>query len=228
MSTGTVSAGTIERVCVGRVETFRDADGREMTSAVRKRPVEEPVAVTSEGLARDASAHPSHRGPNMWIHAFPAQHYAWFEARAGRRIPVPAFGENLSMSGCDEQTVRVGDVVRAGTALLQVTQPTVRCSTLGRAAGLPLLLDWIEESLFTGWYYRVLEPGTVTAGDRWELVRQGTSRWTIDRLNRALLRELHDRALVQELVASPDLTPEWKGSLSRRAARLHPGGTATA
>lgn len=217
-----MTSGTIERVCVGRVETFRDLDGREMTSAVRKRPVEEPVAITADGFGDDASAHPTHHGPNMWVHAFPAAHYAWFEARAGRRIPVPAFGENLSMTGCDEETVRVGDVVRAGTALLQVTQPTVRCSTLGRAAGLPLLLDWIEESLFTGWYYRILEPGTVAAGDRWERVRAGDDRWTIARLNRALLRELGDAAQVEELLASPDLMPEWKGSLSRRAARFRP------
>lgn len=211
--------GAVVQVNVAKTETFLDPEGREMTSAVRKRPSSDRVRVTATGLDGDGSTHPTHGGPSMPVHAFPAAHYPWFEARAGRRIAAPIFGENLTIGGCTEDDVRVGDVVRVGTSVLQVTQPTVRCSTLGRSAGLPSLLDWIQESLFTGWYLRVLEPGAVGPGDGWELVRAGNADWTIARLNRAMHREIHDAAQVRLLQDVAEISPEWKASLLRRQAR---------
>jgi MOSC domain-containing protein YiiM len=207
------------QVNVAMPEILLDDAGREFRSAVRKRPARGRVEATLDGLAGDGSTHPSHGGPQMKVHAFASEHYPWFSARAGRPLVPPVFGENLTMHGWVEEDVRVGDVVRAGTALLRVTQPTVRCDTLGRSIGVPRLLEWIEERMATGWYLRVVEPGVVGAGDPWELVERGREDLTVARLNRALLREAGDAALMRALAEDDALTAEWRSSLARRAAR---------
>jgi MOSC domain-containing protein YiiM len=65
----------------------------------------------------------------------------------------------------------------------------------------------------------VVEPGVVGAGDPWELVERGREDLTVARLNRALLREAGDAALMRALAEDDALTAEWRSSLARRAAR---------
>ncbi|HET6896182.1 MAG TPA: MOSC domain-containing protein [Candidatus Baltobacteraceae bacterium] len=53
-----------------------------------------------------------------------------------------------------------------------MTQPTERCATPGRSLGPPIVLKWIDECLYTGYYLRVAQPGYVTAGDRFALTER--------------------------------------------------------
>ena len=89
------------------------------------------------------------------------------------REPFPAggFGDNFTVEGADESSVRVGEVYRVGTALVEVTKPREPCGTLNRAWACSKLAAAIGRSGATGWYLRVLEPGTVQAGDTWQLER---------------------------------------------------------
>ncbi|MHC4821618.1 MAG: MOSC domain-containing protein, partial [Planctomycetota bacterium] len=154
----------VHTLSIGREQTFTADDGREMTSAIRKVPQEGAVRLTLEGFDGDGTSHPAHGGPSMRVHAFRHEHYAFFEERAGRSLPPPVFGENLTLSGYGEEEARAGDVLRIGKAVLRVTQPTERCGTIGRSAGVSGMLDWIQESLHTGFYLSVVEEGDVAAG----------------------------------------------------------------
>jgi MOSC domain-containing protein YiiM len=95
---------------------------------------------------------------------FATESYRIFERRAGRSLPVPSFGENLTVSGYDERVACVGDILRVGGALVQVSMPTEHCNKPGRLVGAPQLLKWILETLRTGFYLRVLEPGAIAPG----------------------------------------------------------------
>lgn len=213
----------VRSVHVGLPETFACPAGGTMRSAVRKLAVDGPVEVTATGLAGDGVSDPSHGG-DVHLHVFPHDHYAWFEERAGRPLRVPTFGENLALAGLDETDVRVGDVVRVGTATFVVAQPTIRCGTLGRAAGLPRLLEWIQERLFTGFYLRVATPGSLEAGDDWAVLRRGPAELTISRLNHAMFREPLTDASVAALTARPEIAEPWKASLRRKLERVRAAG----
>ncbi len=215
----------VESVNVGRVETFDLPDGDALTSAIRKTPQEGPVEVTPRGFAGDATHGPEHGGPNRALHVFCREHIAHFEAEHGRPLPVPLVGENLTVRGHPDAEAHVGDVVRAGTALLQVTMPTERCRNPGRVAGVPLLLKWMIESLRTGYYLRVVEPGVVAAGDAFRLEERGNPRWSIEALSRAMLRDVADPDLVASLLDVPEIAPEWKTRLELLHARRNRAAT---
>lgn len=211
----------VEAVHVAGVETFVLPDGAEHTSAIRKQRQLRPVAVGRLGFEGDAQHNPAHGGPNRAVHAFAREHYAVFEARAGRPIPTPLVGENLTVAGYPDAVAHVGDVVRVGGALLQVTMPTERCGYPGRNAGLPQLLKWMVETLRTGFYLRVVEPGEIGPGDAWVLEERPNPVWTIEALSRAMLREAKDAARVAELETVAELAPEWKARLRQLHDRAH-------
>lgn len=204
----------IVSVQAGRVERFTPSDGRPLESAIRKRTVAGPVAIDRDGIAADAVFETDvHGGPERALHVFDRASYRHFEALAGRPLPVPNFGENLTIAGYDEFEARVGDRLRAGTALLEVSQPTERCAKPGRHAGEPRLLRWILESNRCGFYLRVLEPGTLAAGDALEPVARGPAEWTIARLSELMLRGLGNLEHVRAAQALPALADEWKQRL---------------
>ena len=210
---------TVRSVHVALPSAFVAPDGREMTSAIRKRPVAGSVRVLADRLEGDGTAFSSHGGEHMHVHVFSGDDYAPYEARLGRALPVPAVGANHTGGGLDARAPRGGDEVRIGTARFRVTQPTVRCKNVGRSLGIPQMLEWAEELLLTGFYVSVVEQGALAAGDTWHLLARGREDLTIARLNHAMFRQRTDSALMDALLADPDLPADWKGSLSRRRTR---------
>lgn len=201
----------VEAVHAGRVEVFRADDGQEVESAIRKRAVDGPVEVGRLGIGADeVFERQVHGGPERALHVFARESYAHHEGLAGRALPVPTFGENLTVEGYDDAEARVGDRLRIGTGLFEVSMPTERCAKPGRNVGVPLLLKWIIESGRSGWYLRVLEPGTLRAGDAIEVVERGAEPWTVQRLATALYQELGDEATVSAVRAHPALSEAWK------------------
>lgn len=184
-------------VATGRVEEFEDHHGHALRTAIRNRPHDGPVDVTAEGLVGNETVSAAHGGPDMRVHVFAASNYPWFDERAGRTLPRPAFGENLIVTGYDETTGRVGDVIRAGTAVFRVTQPTQRCAKIGRSLGIDDMVPWFTDSGRTGWYLAVEEPGSVRAGDSLEVIEQGPAEWTLARLNRLIAGQETDPDVIR-------------------------------
>lgn len=201
-------------VNVGRCATFDVSDGGTIESAIRKLPQAGPVLATADGFSGDeVSPDPAHGGPNRALHVCAVESYRIFEEKAGRALPVPTFGENLTLSGYDETRARVGDTLRIGEALVQVTMPTERCAKPGRLVGVPLLLKWIIETLRSGFYLRVLERGPIAPGDACTVTERGPEAWTIEALNRVMYREVADPLRLQATQELSELAPEFKQRL---------------
>src|SRR3546814_5998980 len=92
-------------------------------------------------------------------------------------LHVPgAFGENISTRGLDEDNVCLGDRFELGSALLEVSQGRQPCWKLNDRFGVPDMVRRVQSSGRTGWYYRVLRPGTARAGEPLRLAsRDGES-----------------------------------------------------
>ncbi|MEZ5584465.1 MAG: MOSC domain-containing protein [Candidatus Competibacteraceae bacterium] len=68
-----------------------------------------------------------HGGRDMAVYAYPLEHYFlfWEETLGRSGFPFGQFGENLTVEGLAEETVRVGDVFRSGVRSRGVTQPRI-------------------------------------------------------------------------------------------------------
>jgi MOSC domain-containing protein YiiM len=205
---------------VGGVEEIIDQHGRPFQSAVRKRPRDTAQYLGERGFEGDASFFDDHHTPNMDVHVFSLDRYPFYENLAGRPLPVPAFGENLSVSGGIETEVCVGDLFEVGTALVEVSQPTERCGTPGRSAHVHGMKKWSFESLYTGYYLRVIRTGWVRVHDEMRLVERRLPEWTIERVSAAMVRQLDDDALFREVVALPLLADDWKARMHVLRERL--------
>src|SRR5436309_3120127 len=87
----------------------RDADDDPWFTGIFKSPIGGPVALTKRNLAGDAQADLRvHGGPHKAVMAYSAEHYPLWRAELNlneTQFPFGAFGENLTITGLDEDTV---------------------------------------------------------------------------------------------------------------------------
>ncbi len=212
---------TIDAVLLGKAVPF-GPPGR--TSAIAKTPVEGPRAVGTDGFLEDEQADRRvHGGPEKAVHHYPFDHHAAWREELGADLPLlgrpGAFGENLSTLGLTEADVCVGDVVRAGSALLQVAQARQPCWKLNHRFGVPDMARRVQASGRTGWYYRVLEPGAIARGDGMTLLERPYPAWPLDRLLHVLYVDTLNRAALAEMAALPVLAASWRALAERRLER---------
>ena len=191
-----------------------------LRTAFGKQPAPGPVHAGHQGLEGDAQADRRyHGGPEMAALAYSADHYpAWRVELDWPALPLGGFGENLSVSGASEQSVCIGDVWRAGSAVLQIASPRKPCHKISAYWGRPDLLLLVQQSGRSGWYLRVLEEGGLSAGDAIELVDRPHPQWSVARANLAALQRKSEAA--RELAEVFALSGRWKAWLLGHPARI--------
>ncbi|MCP4246336.1 MAG: MOSC domain-containing protein [bacterium] len=163
---------TVISISVGRPQIVIH-EGRQYSTSINRTPVDGPVALTDRGFVGDRVADSERHGsPDQAVCCYPHEHYALWADQLGRAPDIPAVGENLTTTGMLEHEVCIGDTYRVGKALLQVSQPRGPCWKLANKHDAPQLVRWIKETRFSGFYFRVLEPAEISAGDPIELVSQ--------------------------------------------------------
>jgi len=206
----------LDALLTGRAEPFTRPGSR---SGIAKAPRQEALAVTTLGLAGDEQGDLRvHGGVEKAIHHYPREHYAAWLAELGEHpllMQPGAFGENFSTTGWTEDDVCLGDLIRAGSALLQVSQGRMPCWKLSDRFGVANLALRVQQSGRTGWYYRVLQEGVVGVGDRLQVVERTHVDWSLSRLSAVLFDKRVEPELLRECLALP-LVPSWRRTLERR------------
>lgn len=208
-------------VNLGGVKPQRNARGKIAATGLYKQPTLQPVTVERFGLAvgdiKDASDYRSRELGDTAVHLYAFESYATLNQSLDSPLPIPCFGENLTVAGYPESEARVGDVIRIGSALLQVNQPVVRCSWPTTLAAEPRLTKWVTQAGLTGIYLHVLEVGTLQQGDQPVLEDLGNPKYTVAYLNQ-VLNQCKQRPLeAAELLKLPQLAERWKASLRKAA-----------
>jgi MOSC domain-containing protein YiiM len=213
----------VASVNVGTPAPLR-GNGRVVRSAIVKRPVEGAVRIGAGGLEGDRQADLRvHGGPDKAVYAYPLAHYAAWAAALGRDDLAPGhFGENLTVEGIEEDEVRIGDAFRAGSALLEVSQPRVPCHKLAMRMGDPAFQKPFQASGRVGFYLRVLEEGRVRAGDPFRLERRGDAAVSVREVS-GLLADGAAAGDLERAAAVEALAPWWRTHLAARAAALRRG-----
>jgi MOSC domain-containing protein YiiM len=198
-------------VNVAQPRAIKLAAGEVMTG-IYKEPVGGRVRVRRHNVEGDAQADLSvHGGEYKAVYAYPFEHYAPWERDLGRSGFKPGmFGENLTLSGATEELVCIGDVLRIGTTVLQVTHPRMPCFKLAHKFGRPQFIKEFLLSGRSGYYLRIVEEGELGVGDAIEFIRRDPQRVTV----RALLgitdlKEINPDLAKRALLAE-GLPPSWR------------------
>jgi MOSC domain-containing protein YiiM len=161
--------------------------GRRILSAIGKRSVAGPVAVSALGLAGDEQADPSvHGGLSKAVYAYPAEHMAFWQAQRREHgvslfdesLPPGFMGENLSLSGLLEADAWVGDELHFPDCVLRVSEPRQPCFKFNAVMGFAHASKRMAESGHCGFYLSVVKTGTLEAGQVFEL-RPGSRQLSI-------------------------------------------------
>ena len=204
--------------------TTREYERREVPTGFFKAPVAGAVLLGRLGFEGDRQADLKHHGgPDKAALVYAWEHYAYW-ARILGYDPGPAFmGENLTVEGLTEETACIGDVYRIGEALVQVSQPRVPCFKVNIRSGRPDMLKLAMETLYTGYYLRVLEEGRVAPGDRIQRVSRPEGAPTVAWANRVRHREKENVADLQRLLAAAGLAEAWRGPVQKLLDRAPAG-----
>ncbi|MFD4124978.1 MOSC domain-containing protein [Streptomyces globisporus] len=204
-------------VNIGRLRPNARTDGPNGLSGIDKRPVEGPVEVRDpgpkgvggSGLSGDAVSDLRHHGgSDQAVYAFAREDLdAWERELGGRTLANGVFGENLTTLGLDVSGALIGERWRVGADLvLEVTSGRIPCRTFAEHVGEQGWVKRFTQRGVTGAYLRVIEPGTVRAGDPVEIVHRPDHGITAALQFRASTTE---RTLLPSLLAAGEaLHPE--------------------
>ncbi|WP_376837307.1 MOSC domain-containing protein [Bhargavaea ullalensis] len=213
----------VYKTFTGKVKTMGDPDAkrpmdRKWESAIFKTEKELPLTLTKTGLSGDQVADTkNHGGPEKALFCYPLRHYDhWKEDLELDSIGAGAMGENLSVTDMDETTVCIGDTYRLGNALIQVSQPRRPCWKPARRFRVLDFSLRIQNTGLTGWYFRVLEEGSIQSGLHLELIERPYPRWTIAECNDVMYRDKEDRERTAALASCDLLAANWKHTLVKR------------
>ena len=157
----------------------RRIGAQDVLTAIGKRSVSGPVAVRPLGLAGDEQADLTvHGGLSKAVYAYPSEHLPFWQtvrAQAGvdgwdRPVPAGLMGENLTLSGLLEADVCIGDVLRFANCELAVSEPRFPCFKFNAAMGFNQATKLMSANAWCGFYLAVRVPGTLQAGESFELV----------------------------------------------------------
>lgn len=188
-------------VNVGKAEPINAKSG---SSGINKRPVSTPVDITRLGLVGDAIVDTeNHGGLDQAVYVFGVPDYDWWSQELEREMPPGIFGENLTITELESAMYQVGDRLRVGEVLLEVTSPRIPCVTLATRMGDPQFVKRFAKAERFGLYCRVLEPGMVQAGDSVGVIRYRGETITALEMFRLYYSQAYTVDLVRRALAAP-------------------------
>ncbi|QXP61529.1 MOSC domain-containing protein [Olleya sp. HaHaR_3_96] len=183
-------------------------NGKKQTTGMYKNPTDAGIYLEKEDVKGDeVSDRKHHGGIFKACYLFSEDHYDyWKNLYPNIAFNYGVFGENLTVKGLDETKIRVGDIYKIGTALVQVTQPREPCFKLGIRFGTQTILKQFINHARPGTYIRILEEGLVKPGDHMLLVQAATNSLTTAQLFTLLFSKQKDQSQLA-LIIDNDAIP---------------------
>jgi MOSC domain-containing protein YiiM len=214
-----MGSGRVVSVNTGQVAELA-VGGKPARTAIGKWPAAGAVQAGPLGLAGDEIGDTrNHGGRDQAVYAYAREDLDFWAERLGRELRNGQFGENLTVAGLDVTGALLGETWRlGGSVLLQVTAPRIPCVTFAAWLDEPQWVRRFAAAGRPGGYLRVLEPGTVAAGDPVEVVSRPAEAVTIAESMRAYYG---DQELMRRVLRVPGRGEKWDtigaGVLARAA-----------
>jgi len=187
------------------------AGDRIVMSGIVKKPVAGPVLVRTLNLDGDGQADLSvHGGVDKAVYAYPSEHYALWQEELRLDLPWGAFGENLTITGLAEETTNVGDRLGIGTAVFEVSQPRLPCFKLEAKFQRNDMIKRLLDTRRTGFYLRVVQEGTLRAGEPIVVIQQHPARLSIREITDLYLTKDAEQSRVKRALSVDALAASWR------------------
>jgi len=202
-------------VGVPRLVTYR---GMSFRTGIFKEPIDKPLTLKKLNFAGDGQADLSaHGGIDKAVYCYPIEHYEFWRREIGRNaLPMGQFGENVTTEGLLESELRIGDMLRMGTATVQVSEPRIPCYKLvmHMDAGSDFSVRFLAANR-TGFYCRVIEEGVVGRSDAIALLSRDLSSPTVREVIAATQFSDRDPAALRRVVHARDISAKWRSRVRR-------------
>ncbi len=130
---------------VGQQQSQQNGDRLE-TTGIYKMPALGKVHITTLGITEDfIGSLKHHGGPDQAVYVYGAADYAWWSKELGKELTPGTFGDNLTISKLESAQFNIGDRLRMGSVILEVTAPRIPCSTLATRMGDPQFVKKFRE-----------------------------------------------------------------------------------
>lgn len=196
-------------VNTGRPKTI-EWKNQTITSSIFKQPIEGSAKVTKLGIETDSQSDLNvHGGMFKAVYAYPSEHYIYWESVLPHfAFEWGTFGENLTISGLDESDVCLGDIYRIGTVEVKVVQPRFPCKKLGMRFNDSLMTKRFLESRKSGFYFEVLQEGSLKSGDVIDLLEKAKGT-TIRTFVDLYASKTPDPEMIKNVLKDPYLMEDW-------------------
>lgn len=191
--------------------------GKEEITGIFKHPVQTSIHLEAQAVADDTVANRAvHGGTHKACYLFSSDQYSyWRDKYPNLDWNWGMFGENLSIQGLDESRMRIGNIYKIGSAMVQVTQPREPCYKLGIRFGSQEIIEQFIAHAYPGTYVRLIKKGSVKVGDALELIEEARDPLTIQQFFRLLFsREKNKEHL--KLALNNKALPELKRAKLKR------------
>lgn len=192
---------------------------KEVTTGINKKPVAEPVYLSTVNFDGDGQGDlVNHGGRDKAVCAYPFEHYPYWEKELGKTLDASAFGENLTLRGLMEDELCIGDSFQLGEAVVQVSQPRQPCfklSLIHDRKDMPVL---VQNTGYTGFYFRVLKEGIVSPSDRLVHIGRPELAITVAEANRLMHHAKDDLEGTRKILQLDQLSTSWRKTFNKRIA----------
>lgn len=207
----------------GQFHCHEDRPAQPWLTGIFKRPVRGPIRLQQQHLDGDGQADLIHHGGvDKAVCVYPSEHWAHWSSVLQQQLIGGEFGENFTLEGLTETDVCIGDIFSVGSAIVQVSQPRQPCWKLARRWQIKDLAVQVEQTGFTGWYFRVLKEGVVESHIPLRLMDRPCPEWTVTTANRIMHQEYSNLKAAEHLSLCPMLSSSWQHTLRQRS-RQHKG-----
>jgi MOSC domain-containing protein YiiM len=203
-----------------------NSDKGSLLTGIDKRPTYDAVTVRAPGpmhgglgsglLGDFIGDSQFHGGNDQAVYAYAREDLDGWQRELQRDLGNGMFGENLTTNGVDVTGARIGERWHVGSdgLVLEVSAPRIPCRTFATWLSIRGWVKTFTKAAKPGAYLRVLESGTVRAGDSIVVADRPDHGVTIGIVFRALTLEPE---LLPGLLEADALPDEIKDQARRRA-----------
>ncbi len=151
-------------VNIGQERTF-SRNHKTYVSGIYKEPINGPIQINALGLAGDViKDSKNHGGVDQAVYVYGQADYDWWASKLEQELVPGIFGENLTISELESADFQIGDRLKIGNVILEVTAPRIPCGTFAARMGDSGFAKKFRQAERPGLYCRVIQTGQVEAG----------------------------------------------------------------
>lgn len=209
---------TIVSINIGKPTTMSFKES-ELFTGIFKSPTKEPLYLSRLNFDGDGQADLVHHGgKDKAVCVYSYEHYPYWERNLNRPLVQGAFGENLTVTGMLENDVCIGDIYHLDEAIVQVSQPRQPCHKLAKKYDTVDLPIRVQNTGYTGFYFRVLKEGKVSQTNGIILLERHPKEISVAFANQIMHHEKDNVDGIFRLLEVEELSQNWRTTFEKRLA----------